>query len=121
LIAGRPMIEHVYRRALEARQLDSVVVATDDERVASAVAAFGGTAVMTGTRSRDGHGPARRGCARTFLRNRRERAGRRAADRAIVIDAVVKLLLDRPEDGMSTVRRRIEDSADLANPSVVKS
>ncbi len=36
------------------------------------------------------------------------------------IDAVVKLLLDRPEDVMSTVRRRIDDPADLSNPSVVK-
>ena len=33
-IAGRPMIEHVYRRAAAARSLDAVVVATDDERIA---------------------------------------------------------------------------------------
>ena len=33
-IAGRPMIEHVYRRAAEARGVDAVVVATDDERIA---------------------------------------------------------------------------------------
>ena len=28
------MIEHVYRRAAEARGVDAVVVATDDERIA---------------------------------------------------------------------------------------
>ncbi|MEZ5284103.1 MAG: NTP transferase domain-containing protein [Vicinamibacterales bacterium] len=43
-IAGRPMIEHVYRRASEARTVDAVLVATDDERIAAAVQAFGGTA-----------------------------------------------------------------------------
>ncbi len=46
-LAGRPMIEHVYRRALEARGLERVVVLTDDERIAAAVAAFGGECQMT--------------------------------------------------------------------------
>jgi len=46
-IAGRPMIEHVYRRAVEARGIDAVVVATDDQRVADAVTRFGGVARMT--------------------------------------------------------------------------
>jgi 3-deoxy-manno-octulosonate cytidylyltransferase (CMP-KDO synthetase) len=46
-IAGKPMIQHVYERAVRARSLDAVYVATDDERIASAVRAFGGIAVMT--------------------------------------------------------------------------
>lgn len=46
-IAGRPMIEHVYRRASAARGLDRVVVLTDDERIAAAVAGFGGEVLMT--------------------------------------------------------------------------
>ena len=47
LLAGRPMIEHVYRRAIEARGVSRVLVATDDERIAEAVRRFGGEAVMT--------------------------------------------------------------------------
>lgn len=47
LIAGHPMVEHVYRRASEARLVSDVLVATDDPRIAEAVDAFGGTAVMT--------------------------------------------------------------------------
>lgn len=47
LIAGRPMIEHVWRRCQEARAFDGVVVATDDARIQEAVTRFGGTAVMT--------------------------------------------------------------------------
>ncbi len=46
-IAGRPMIEHVYRRTAAARGLDRTVVLTDDARIADAVAAFGGEALMT--------------------------------------------------------------------------
>jgi 3-deoxy-manno-octulosonate cytidylyltransferase (CMP-KDO synthetase) len=41
------MIEHVYRSARAARLVSDVLVATDDPRIADAVAAFGGTAVMT--------------------------------------------------------------------------
>ena len=44
-LAGKPVIEHVYRRVVEA--LGSAYVATDDDRIAQAVERFGGQAVMT--------------------------------------------------------------------------
>ncbi|MFL5350748.1 MAG: 3-deoxy-manno-octulosonate cytidylyltransferase [Hyalangium sp.] len=47
LIAGTPMVEHVWRRCQEAGAFEEVLVATDDERIRDAVARFGGTAVMT--------------------------------------------------------------------------
>jgi 3-deoxy-manno-octulosonate cytidylyltransferase (CMP-KDO synthetase) len=40
-------VEHVWRRASEARELDRVVVLTDDERIASRVETFGGEVEMT--------------------------------------------------------------------------
>jgi 3-deoxy-manno-octulosonate cytidylyltransferase (CMP-KDO synthetase) len=46
-LLGRPMIEHVYRRAAAAEGIDRVIVLTDDERVAAAVEAFGGDCRMT--------------------------------------------------------------------------
>lgn len=46
-IAGRPMIEHVYRRAAAAPGLHRVVVLTDDERIFEAVRGFGGEVQMT--------------------------------------------------------------------------
>ena len=46
-IAGRPMIEHVYARATSARNIDAVIVATDDPRIADAVTKFGGEVRMT--------------------------------------------------------------------------
>ncbi len=45
-IAGRPMIEHVHRRATESGA-DEVVVATDDPRIAERVSAFGAEAELT--------------------------------------------------------------------------
>lgn len=45
-LAGRPMIEHVWRNALGSNARE-VLVATDDERIVSAVEAFGGRALMT--------------------------------------------------------------------------
>lgn len=47
MIAGKPMIQHVYERACQAQMPDEVIVATDNELVEKAVTAFGGKAVMT--------------------------------------------------------------------------
>ncbi len=47
MIAGKPMIQHVYERACQAELPDEVVVATDNELVEQAVLDFGGKAVMT--------------------------------------------------------------------------
>ncbi len=46
-IGGKPMIQRVYEQAKKV--LDTVLVATDDERIYNAVQAFGGEAVMTRT------------------------------------------------------------------------
>ena len=45
-IAGKPMIQHVYDRAVEAGSSE-IVIATDDERIFNIVTAFGGQVVMT--------------------------------------------------------------------------
>lgn len=46
-ILGKPMVQHVYERALQVPGAHAVLVATDDQRVALAVAGFGGRCVMT--------------------------------------------------------------------------
>jgi len=46
IIDGKPMIQRVYEQALKS-DLDAVVVATDDVRIADAVRSFGGNVVMT--------------------------------------------------------------------------
>ncbi len=44
---GKYLIQHVYERACQSRQASTVVVATDDSRIATAVESFGGRVVMT--------------------------------------------------------------------------
>lgn len=51
-IGSMTMIERVYRQV--SKELDDVLVATDDSRIADAVMAFGGNVVMTSTEHRSG-------------------------------------------------------------------
>lgn len=52
MIGDQTMIERVYRQA--SKELDEVVVATDDRRIYDAVISFGGKAVMTSEAHRSG-------------------------------------------------------------------
>jgi 3-deoxy-manno-octulosonate cytidylyltransferase (CMP-KDO synthetase) len=54
MIGDRTMLRRVHDRALECKELDRVIVATDDERILREVLAFGGTAVMTSASHRSG-------------------------------------------------------------------
>ena len=54
LLQGRPVIQHVYERVAQARSIDEVVVATEDERIVQAVERFGGVAIMTSPEARSG-------------------------------------------------------------------
>ncbi|MCP4376588.1 MAG: 3-deoxy-manno-octulosonate cytidylyltransferase [bacterium] len=44
---GMPLIQHVVQSVSSASSIDKIVVATDDDRIATAVEAFGGNCVMT--------------------------------------------------------------------------
>jgi 3-deoxy-manno-octulosonate cytidylyltransferase (CMP-KDO synthetase) len=44
---GKPMLQHVWERARAARGFDELVIATDDERIASVARAFGAGTEMT--------------------------------------------------------------------------
>jgi 3-deoxy-manno-octulosonate cytidylyltransferase (CMP-KDO synthetase) len=122
-IAGKLMIQRVYEAAARARDVLRVAVATDDARIADAVASFGGVAVMTDPNHRSG--------------TDRIREAVRAMD--LPPDAVVinvqgdQPLLDpaciedliapfRNGDGveMSTLAFPISDPAQIANPTQVK-
>lgn len=53
-IAGVSMIERTYRQAALSKLAQTVLVATDDDRIAAAVRAFGGEVVMTGSHHASG-------------------------------------------------------------------
>lgn len=52
-IAGKPLIRHVWERAVESGA-ESVVIATDDERIRDCATAFGATVCMTSSEHRSG-------------------------------------------------------------------
>lgn len=53
LIAGKPMLQHVYERGAASMAID-VIIATDDGRIAAAAESFGGKVCMTSTAHRSG-------------------------------------------------------------------
>ena len=120
LIDGKPMVEHVYRRTTEARTVDVVVVATDDSRVADAIDSIGGIAVMTDP----AHATGTDRLAEVARALTSDLVVNVQGDEPLItgdaIDAAVQPMLDHPHDVMSTLRRQIDDEADLANPAVVK-
>jgi 3-deoxy-manno-octulosonate cytidylyltransferase (CMP-KDO synthetase) len=114
------MIEHVYRRAAASPAIDAVIVATDDARVRDAVEAFGGTAVMTRADHRSGSDRLAE-VAETLdcdlVVNVQGDEPLLATE--MIAEALAPLAAD-PSIPMGTLRRRIDDPGDLANPNVVK-
>src|SRR5215217_8007056 len=47
LIAGKPLVQHVWERCREARGIERIVVATDHARIAETAVAFGAEVAMT--------------------------------------------------------------------------
>lgn len=119
-IDGRPMIWYVWDSARRAKTPSRVVVATDDERIASAVRGFGGEAVLTSP-----------GCASG---TDRVAEAARAMDEEIfinlqgdeplmhpsVLDAVAGPLVSDPDVLMSTAALPQDDEGEYAKASVVK-
>ena len=114
------MIEHVYRRAADARSVSSIIVATDDERIASAVRAFGGDVRMTSPAHQSGTdriAEVARSMACDLIVNVQ---GDEPLLQPAMIDEAVSAFHGNPSLAMSTLRRRIEDPAELHNPNVTK-
>ena len=119
-IGGRPMIEHVYRRAAEAEAVDAVVVATDDQRIADAVEAFGGIARMTRSTHRTGTDRIAEVAAELSCDIVVNVQGDEPLIDPAMISAVVAPLRADASIVMTTARRRLVDSDDLRNPHIVK-
>lgn len=119
-IAGRPMIEHVYRRAEQASSLSGVWVATDDTRIFDAVQGFGGQVVMT----REDHPSGTDRIAEAAMQLEANVIVNVQGDEPLLdpaeIDAIVAPFAERPGLEMSTARVLIADPLDVADPGVVK-
>jgi 3-deoxy-manno-octulosonate cytidylyltransferase (CMP-KDO synthetase) len=117
---GKPLIQHVYERAKQARLACRVLVATDDPRILDAVEGFGGEAVMT----RDDH----------LCGTDRIAEAARSIDADIIVnlqgdeplidpaslDQVISMLLEDRGAGMATLAAPLRSAEAYHSPHVVK-
>lgn len=120
LIAGKPMLQHVYERAGQSRYLSKLVVATDDERIRSAARAFGAPVVLT----RDDHPSGTDRVAEVASADEADIIVNIQGDEPLIdpaaVDAAILGLLDDPNVPMGSLKKQIEDPAEISNPNVVK-
>ena len=114
------MVERVYRRAAAARGVSGVLVATDDARIAAAVAGFGGAFVMTRPDHASGTdrvAEAARGLSCDLVVN--VQGDEPALDPAAIEAAVAPLSADASVM-MGTLGAPLDPDVDLQNPNTVK-
>jgi 3-deoxy-manno-octulosonate cytidylyltransferase (CMP-KDO synthetase) len=122
-LCGKPMIQHVYDRVMTSRSITYAAVATDDERIFSAVEAFGGRVIMTSTEHRSGTDRIAEAVSGLGL-DKTDIVVNIQGDQPVFessqIDEVVKPLLDDPDIPMSTLIYRIVRAEEITHPNAVK-
>ncbi len=120
LLRGKPMIQHVYEQTCLVRGLARVIVATDDDRIASVIRAVGGEVAMT------------RADHPTGTDRLAEVAERLSVDIIVnvqgdlpffppaMVEDAVTALTQAPSAVMSTVKTPIYEVAEWQNINVVK-
>lgn len=122
LIAGKPLIQHVWERCCACSRLDRLLVATDDERIREVVAGFGGTAVMTSPEHPTGTDrlaeAVRAVPEATHIVNIQ---GDEPLIEPALIDALVAVMLENPDLDMATAANPVAPGDPVvADPNVVK-
>ncbi len=105
---------------MESRRADAVLVATDDERIASVVREAGGIAVMTSPDLPSGTDRVRAAVAGTDAEIVVNVQGDEPLMDPENVDRVIEHLLAHPEVPLATVAKPIDDPAVIADPNVVK-
>jgi len=121
-IAGRPMLEWVHQRAVGSRA-EEVLIATDDERIATAARGFGAQVVMTASSHRSGTD---RIAEVAWMRrwSREDVVVNLQGDEPLMppelINAVGELLEAHPQAAIATLATPIGSVEELLDPKVVK-
>lgn len=121
LLAGKPMLQHVWERGRES-DAQSVVIATDDRRIADAAAAFGADVCMTSSVHPSGSDRIAEVCkVRKWLGDRIivNLQGDEPTMPAELINQCARLLEDSPAD-IATLASPLGSETDLKNPNIVK-
>jgi 3-deoxy-manno-octulosonate cytidylyltransferase (CMP-KDO synthetase) len=120
LLSGKPIIEHVVQRTSQADTVDTVIVATDDERIYRCVKDFGGEAIMTSKDHPTGTDRIGEVASQILCDIVVNVQGDEPAIKPSVIDAAVAPLLRDRKVQMSTLATDISDIDELKSPHVVK-
>jgi 3-deoxy-manno-octulosonate cytidylyltransferase (CMP-KDO synthetase) len=120
MISGKPMIQHVVERVRGARLVTQVVVATDDERISKAVAAFGGEAIIT----RHDHASGTDRVAEVAVQREAAVYVNIQGDEPLInpgaIDAIVAAMLEDESVQVATPCVPIAEANDIMDPNIVK-
>ena len=119
-IAGKPMIQHVWERARQAKKLEDVIVATDDTRIQQCVEGFGGKAIMT----RQDHLNGTSRIAEVMAHFKHDIVINIQGDQPLVdpkaLDEMVSIFEKAKDVEVLTLAVRMTDKASYENPNVVK-
>lgn len=119
-LAGKPMLQHVFERASQARYLTRLVIATDNEEIAAAARAFGAPVRMT----RADHPSGTDRAAEVASADKAGLVVNIQGDEPLIdpaaIDAAILVLLESPAIPMGTLKKCIEEPSEIHNPNVVK-
>jgi 3-deoxy-manno-octulosonate cytidylyltransferase (CMP-KDO synthetase) len=121
-IQGKSMIQRVWEQVSLAPSVDQVVVATDDQRIYDHVAAFGGAVQMT----RSDHPSGTDRCAEVAARfPQASLVINVQGDEPFIQPEQIELIISTLQNsttsaGIATLVKKIEDSAVLDNPNIVK-
>ncbi|MFC4995162.1 3-deoxy-manno-octulosonate cytidylyltransferase [Rubritalea tangerina] len=121
IIAGKPLVQHVWERCQECTKLDGIIVATDDERIANACQTFGAQVVMTS--SDHPTGTDRIAEAANGVPNATHIINIQGDEPLIepsLIDELAEVLLVDSDLAMATAANPIDSPELMADPNVVK-
>ena len=120
ILAGKPLIQHVWERASQSKYLSRLVIATDDARIESAALAFGAQVAMTRSDHLSGTDRAAEVAESTDANIIVNIQGDEPLIDPDAIDAAILTLLDDAQCQMASLKRRITDDSEIQNPNVVK-
>jgi len=120
LLSSKTVLQHVYERACQSRYLSSVIVATDDERVYAAARSFGAQVRMT----RADHISGTDRVAEVASAEEAAVVVNIQGDEPLIdpaaIDAAILPVFHDTGVVMATLKKKIEDPREIADPNVVK-
>jgi 3-deoxy-manno-octulosonate cytidylyltransferase (CMP-KDO synthetase) len=119
LILGRPMIQRVYEGVREARLVDRVVIATDDERILEAARSFGAEARLTSKAHNSGTERAAEIVQIIDNKIIINVQGDEPLITGALVDSLVEALQDE-EVSMTSLMARVRDLGLAADPNIVK-